>query len=596
LTRERSVLLVHPPFICPAATPQLPAMAAASLRAAGASVSVYDGNQEFCLHHLLIPAFLQNCLERVQFNSNDGLYRDLNDSRFAEILGDINDNREQWRGRCAKAGEIPEILRGERFYDPADLVAVRGDLDAILALVSLAYYPLRLHWNGLHHPDVRSWDAAFDFSHDQNKLFKALMESFKRALHGSKSVVFCIKCQDQLLPALTLWSAIKGERPEMEVMFWGPGLNAPNPPMGITWLYGGDPKALCAALDLPDAGSQPPDYHGLDFCLAPELVTDGERQYQLGQEPSLDDLQDDHKKGVAIAAWTVEQGIEPKSLEKALRLSSKAGMWNKVELALGIEEELTDWCAANPNLAHTVSNRRKPNQGFSGPQPEPWPEEPMVGALPPMPGRPFWRWLDQDLYLTLYLRKYGVRKIRTQRVRQGGTVHPLGQQVEYHFVHYPDLKEWHIKNMLKLITFAGKVKPDWLRYNMERSYLIAYALEEGIMVATETLKHPRPEYIQKVRERTGLDFTKYLERGYFVVRPEYRGMGVGDSLVKGCLSRAEGYKTFLTVATENKTAQEMTSRHGTRFLLSYFSKEMGKQIEIWTPGDQEDSSSKSEAK
>lgn len=588
MARERSVLLVHPPLICPAAPPQLPAMAAASLRAAGASVSLYDGNQEFCLRHLLIPVFLKNCLDRVQSNSTKGLYRDLGDSRLAEILGDINDNHEQWRGRCAKAGEIVEIMCGERFYDPADLVAARSELDAILALVSLAYFPLRLHWNGLHHPDVKSWDAAFDFSHDANNLFHALMESFSHALQDSKSAVFCIHCQDQLLPALTLWAGIKVERPEMEAMFWGPGLNAPNPPRGVIWLDNDDTKALCAALNLPYAGPQPPDYHGLDFCLAPVLVTGGKRQYQLGRTPSLDELKEDHKGGVSIAGWMLAQGIEAKSLEKALRSSSKAGMWNKVELAAGVDDELADWCAANPNLAHTVANRRKPGQGFSGPPPEHWPEEPMVGTLPPMPGRPLWRWLDGDLYLTLYLRKYGVREIRMQRVRQDGTVHPLGRQVEYHFVHYPDLEERHIKNILKLITFAGKVKPDWLRYNLERSYLIAYVLEKGMMIATETLKHPRPEYIQKVRERTGLDFTKYLERGYFVVRPEYRGMGVGDYLVKGCLARAEGYKTFLTVAAENKTAQEMTSRHGTRFLLSYFSKEMGKEIEIWTPKDQED--------
>lgn len=574
----------------------MPALAAAYLRAANASVSLYDANQDFFCGHLLDPPFLQSCLERVQSNTARGLYQGLSDSCLSEILESIGSHRDQWQERCAKAGQIAEVMRSETFYDPTALVRARGELDLILALASLAFFPLRLHWNGLFHPGAQSWEAAWAFSKEPDNLFHLLSKPIKDAALNSQSLVFCVQYQDQVLPALSLLAVVKAERPDQEAVFWGPGLTVSDPGQQITWLANADPAALCPALGLTNNSPQPPDYQGLENCLAPELVTGGLGYYEVNQAPSLEELKEHKAADLAIASWRLSQGTEVKNLEKALRIASKAGMWNKIELVAGVEGAITEWCAANPNLAHSIVIKRQPGPGFCGSPPSPWPDEPMVGTLPPMPGRPLWRWLDADPHLALYLRRHGVREVRNQRVRDDRSLYTQGQQVDYHFVHYPDLNQWHIKNILKLITFAGKVKPNWLRYNLEHSYLIAYALEEGVMVATETLKHPRPEYIQKVRERTGLDFTKYLERGYFVVRPEYRGMGVGDYLVKECLARAEGYKTFLTVAAENKTAKEMTFRHGTRFLLSYFSEEMGKQIEIWTPGDQENSPSKSEAK
>ncbi len=588
MTHERSVLVVYPPFICPAGPPPLPALAAASLRGAGALTHFYDANHDFFFDHLLNQDFLQKCLARVQSNSAKGVYQGLSDYYLADQLEDIAGNQALWQDRCTKAQEIPGVMRGEGFYDPGALVAARSELDALLSLASLAYFPLRMHWNGLHHPDTQAWDAAWSFIQGPDNPFHSLSKRFKKSCQNAQPLVFCVQHQDQLLPALTLWADIKEERPDLEAVFWGPGLNAPKPPEGITWLSSDDPVVLCSALKFEADGAQPLDYDGLENYLAPEPETNEVLQYRVDQAPSLDALKEDKAAGVVLAGWVVGQSTELKGLEKALRISSRAGMWNRVELVAGVGEELTAWCAANPNLAHSITTKDQPGPGFCGPPPVPLPSEPMVGTLPPMPGRPLWRWLDQEAHLALYLRYHGVRQTRLYRVREDETIYQLGGQVEYHFVHYPDLNEWHVKNILELITSAGRVKPDWLRHNLERAFLIAYALEEGAMVATETLKHPRPEYIRKVRERTGLDFTKHLERGYIVVRPDYRGLGIGDHLIKGCLARAPGYKTFLAIAAENKIAQELTARHGSRFLTRYYSEEMGKEIEIWTPKDQDD--------
>lgn len=588
MIHQRYVLLVHPPFICPAAPPLLPAMAAARLRGAGAAVQIYDANHEFFFDHLLKPDFLKNCLAQVLKRRDKGAFQNLSDLFLTEQLKGMAGNQALWQKRCEKAREIPEVMRGQSFYDPGALVAARGKLDALLALASLAFFPLRLHWNGLHHPNVRDWDSAWAFSEKPDNPFHSLSERCKEVCQSAQSLLFCVPRQDQLLPALTLWAGIKDERPDLEAVFWGPGLNALQPLQGVTWLAEDDPTVLCAALKLKNPGPKPPDYADLGNYLSPKAETAGVRQYQMDQIPSLDALQEDKAAGVVVAGWTVGREAELKNIHQALRMGSKVGMWNKVELDGEVGPDLMAWCAANPNLAHSVTAKGQAGPGFSGPPPGPWPVEPMVGTLPPMPGRPFWRWLDQDLHLALYVRQYEVRQIRTTRMRDDNTVYHLGEGVDYYFVHYPDLNEWHISNILKLINFAGKVKPDWLKYNLERSYLVAYVLEEGMMVATETLKHPRPEYIRKMRERTGLDFSKHLERGYIVVRPEYRGFGIGDKLIQGCLARAKGYKTYLTIGAENKVAQQLAGRNDTRYLTRFYSEEMGKVIEVWTPRDQED--------
>jgi GNAT superfamily N-acetyltransferase len=386
------------------------------------------------------------------------------------------------------------------------------------------------------------------------------------------------------------------QRPGLSTCFWGPGLSELKQPDGIEWLPGDDSSVLCATYGLPYSGPQPPDFQGIDDCLAPEAMAGKVKGYDVDLAPSLNEFKKDHASGVLVARWLVVKEMQIQALAAALRASSKAGLWNQVELPAGANDKLAAWCAANPNLAHSVSIVPSKSYGFCGPPLAKLEPESDVGILQPMPGRPFWRWLGQGAHLALYVHRHGVRQVRTCRIRDDGTTYNLGMGVEYHFVHYPDLNEWHLQNILDLINSAGKVKPDWLRHNIEHSFLVAYALEEGMMIATETLKHPRPEYIKKVRERTGLDFTKHLERGYIVVRPEYRGLGVGDKLVIGCLARAPGYKTFLAIGAENKLGQELTARHGSRFLTSYYSEEVGKEIQIWTPRDQDDLLDGDEAK
>ncbi|KMY66290.1 hypothetical protein AAU61_17620 [Desulfocarbo indianensis] len=561
----------------------------ACLQEAGAGAAVYDANLDFLSGHLFRPEALDSFLPLIAQRQSRGDYQDLADPALTRLLADATGDAVWMTGLAAQTPDALATMRGERFYDPASLVAARRVLEACYGLASLAYYPLRLHWHGLHHPEARDWQEALALASGRGHPFGVLSASLVEKLAEAEHLVFCLEKPDQALAALALGAAARRARPELAIICWGPGLKAPAPPSDLVWLPGRDPGALLKALGLPARQAGAPGELAAEGYLAPEAVRQEMRAIDLGAAPPTpEELKSLRDSGARAVRWLVPETDESSLLEASLRAASRAGLWSQVELPWGPEHPVAQWCAANPNLAHSLLVNAGAGSWFSGPAYDSAAPEPRVGVLEPMPGRPLWRWLEAPAHLLLYLRRHGARFLRTHRVRADGSLYRLGENVAYTFLHYPDLDQWHLERILKLIVSAGKVKPDWLRHNLERSFLIAHAVEEGVMVATETLKHPRPEYIQKVRERTGLDFSRHLERGYIVVRPEYRGLGVGDELVRGCLARAPGYKTFLAIAAENKIAQELTARHGSRMLTRYYSHEMGKEVEIWTPRDQED--------
>jgi GNAT superfamily N-acetyltransferase len=190
--------------------------------------------------------------------------------------------------------------------------------------------------------------------------------------------------------------------------------------------------------------------------------------------------------------------------------------------------------------------------------------------------------------LLLLAARHGAEAVRRWRILEDGPLYVLGRDTAYRFLPPGRAPAEKLDQMERVILSAGKVGPRWLRHHLEHAFLVAWAEEHGVMVGTEALKRPRREYVDKVRQLTGLDFSRHLERGYIVVRPEHRGLGVGDRLIQGCLARVRGRKTFVVIGAENRLGQELTARHGSRLLVSYHSRELQKEIGIWTPADQED--------
>ena len=123
----------------------------------------------------------------------------------------------------------------------------------------------------------------------------------------------------------------------------------------------------------------------------------------------------------------------------------------------------------------------------------------------------------------------------------------------------------------------------WVRYNLQRAFLIGYAIENGVIVGNSSLKHPRPQYVKAVNKQSGLDLSKYLERGYTSVRPEYRGMGIGTRLLEGLTARAGKRKIFSIISEDNAATQKIALRNNTRRVVTFFSERLGKDVGVWIP-------------
>lgn len=293
-----------------------------------------------------------------------------------------------------------------------------------------------------------------------------------------------------------------------------------------------------------------------------------------------------HQAGIKLIQWNNPAG-KLKSLSKILWDVSKAGIWNHVvmpaEAETTTEKELIHFMASNPNIVHSWIYRRPTASLFSGPdeRPEISTAYTQVAALP---GRPLWHSLNDPVHLLLYLHRYGAKKILRWRVRDdGSSVYSLGSNISYNFVIPQQLPPGYLDEICRLVEAGGSVDTTLVRYNLERAFLIGYALDEGIVVGNSILKRPRQEYVDAVNKQAGLDLGNYLERGYTSVRPEYRGMGIGASLLEGLTARVGDLKLFAIISADNVAAQKMALRNQTQQVASFYSKRLDKEVGVWIP-------------
>lgn len=124
-----------------------------------------------------------------------------------------------------------------------------------------------------------------------------------------------------------------------------------------------------------------------------------------------------------------------------------------------------------------------------------------------------------------------------------------------------------------------------VRYNLARAFLIAHAIKEGELVGTSSLKHPRPEYVQRIQDKLGLDIKGFLERGYTSIKPEYRGLGIGTDLLGGLTSRAQGYGIYSLIREDDQETQKIALRNQTVKVITFFSELTGKDLGLWMPAN-----------
>jgi len=96
-----------------------------------------------------------------------------------------------------------------------------------------------------------------------------------------------------------------------------------------------------------------------------------------------------------------------------------------------------------------------------------------------------------------------------------------------------------------------------------------------------THKRPLEKYVKQIEEKTGLDLSGYLERGYTYVRPEYRKLGIGDSLLKGLVKKSQGKKIYVTIRMDNVAAIKLTLKNQMSLAATYCNEKTGHEIGVF---------------
>lgn len=157
--------------------------------------------------------------------------------------------------------------------------------------------------------------------------------------------------------------------------------------------------------------------------------------------------------------------------------------------------------------------------------------------------------------------------------------------ISYYYSSPDQLSEEQLTTICQLVEAGGGVNPRWIRHNLERAYLIGRAEIAGGIVGVSSLKHPRQEYVERIRDKLGFDIQGFLERGYTSIRPEYRGLGIGTALLGGLTSRAKGYRLYSLIREDDPATQTIAMRNQTLKIVTFFSELTGKELGLWMPAE-----------
>ncbi|MBR9982747.1 MAG: hypothetical protein KFF50_17070 [Desulfatitalea sp.] len=159
----------------------------------------------------------------------------------------------------------------------------------------------------------------------------------------------------------------------------------------------------------------------------------------------------------------------------------------------------------------------------------------------------------------------------------------LKDTLEYFFSPPDNLAPGILDAICDLVAAGGSVSMTFVRFNLERAFLIGYVKDGDVIIACSSLKHPRPEFLATVREQAGIDLVNYLERGYTSVKPEYRKRGIGSALLAGLTARIGDRKLFSVIGEDNIGGHKIALNNRTKRVAVYQSKTSGKKLGIWIP-------------
>lgn len=311
-----------------------------------------------------------------------------------------------------------------------------------------------------------------------------------------------------------------------------------------------------------------------------------------GDQNNLSDLL---SFGLRLIHWEGEtrSGIS----EKALWEASKLGIWNHLTYPDLFSEQVGNdpspqpqakFIVNNPNIVHSFNETPKVSpQNFIQDE-SVWRERVQgfmdYAKVQPLPGIPFWNLLDAPGWLLVYLSQFSRKLLTCLRAdMENESIICLGSRMDFVYQSPRELPPGILDEICKMVEAGGSVDLTHVRYNLERAYLIGYAVENGVIIGNSSLKHPRSVFIERLKQMTGVDFTHFLERGYTSVRPEYRSLGVGAKLLEGLTKRANGHKIFSIISEQNVATQKIAIRNNTKKILTYFSEKLNKEMGVWMP-------------
>jgi GNAT superfamily N-acetyltransferase len=256
---------------------------------------------------------------------------------------------------------------------------------------------------------------------------------------------------------------------------------------------------------------------------------------------------------------------------------AKAGIWNHMVFT-DDAQSAADWQAVfrQPDILHSwqVAGAYHVDDHATN----------EYGEVPHLPGRPLWKSLSDPVERFVFIDRLTQKRLLRMRVADDGeSLFTVGNSLAYHFVEPNQLPDGYLDDICAMVAAGGTVANTHVRNNLKRAFLIAYATERGLIVGNSSLKHPRSAYIDLVRQKSGLDLTGFLERGYTSVRPEYRGLGIGTKLLAGLTRRAGAHKIFSVISEDNVATKIIARRNRTRKIATYFSDKAEKPVGIWMP-------------
>ena len=293
------------------------------------------------------------------------------------------------------------------------------------------------------------------------------------------------------------------------------------------------------------------------------------------------------RNGLILIEWAVE-GYSVSELSKSLWEISKQGVWNHIyvppDMETNSKKEWFEFVSSNPNISHSYT---APDMKTSFDKPCDSHIDPCFQSyskVAKLLGTPFWRSLEHPVHMMLYLERYKKEALFAMRVDDAlKRTFQIGRQITYHFKKPKELSNDLLDEICKMVEAGGSVDPTYVRYNLERAFLIGYAMENGVIVGNSSLKHPREQFIQRLNRIAGFDFTRFVERGYTSVRPEYRALGVGAKLLAGLTKRAGDRKVFSIISEDNEATKKIAVKNKTRKIVTYYSDKLGKHAGIWMP-------------